>query len=246
MADGPAEIGAGWRVDWFARAISDSLSHFPKEIAEPIMRRYCADEAKVSSHYPWVAFAIAGYRRASLSRSDADLAPSEMQKVLQSISNKATELNELLEIVDRAGSAANRAGNVSKFKAYAAVDRKLIDVLSRKFGDVRTDDDWAEADDWRLALRLLPQYANEAALEIATDDAAKGGSGPRLVGAVGLVSVLSAVWQSMTGRRASAEKIKKQKLSDDPPFVRFIADLAIAAEIPAPSRRTVQTLLTPQ
>jgi hypothetical protein len=154
MADGPAEIGAGWRVDWFARAISDSLSHFPKEIAEPIMRRYCADEAKVSSHYPWVAFAIAGYRRASLSRSDADLAPSEMQKVLQSISNKATELNELLEIVDRAGSAANRAGNVSKFKAYAAVDRKLIDVLSRKFGDVRTDDDWAEADDWRLALRL--------------------------------------------------------------------------------------------
>jgi hypothetical protein len=59
MVERLAEIGGGWRADLFARAISNSLSQFPKEIAEPIMRRYCADKATVSSHYPWLAFAIA-------------------------------------------------------------------------------------------------------------------------------------------------------------------------------------------
>jgi hypothetical protein len=68
----------------------------------------------------------------------------------------------------------------------------------------------------------------------------RGQSTPALSG---FVSDASKIWEFLTGRRASANKVHRKRGTNDPDFVLFVQQLAKIACAPEPTRSQVETCL---
>jgi hypothetical protein len=245
-----ADIGPSWPLEWFTQNFEKSCAALQFSDVEPTMRRFLKDPRAIEPHYPWLAFAVYSYRRAGGQGKDQqDLAPADFLKTLAAIAVHCRELQQQLATLDDAIGAAAGSGNWPKFQAYARAQHLMLLAFGTgTTGLWPSEHAPPEARErfsqWESYLLGLSDAADEGVEAIRNDRTVRGGSGPRQPGVGVFVSILAAVWESATGRRASAEKVET-KATNDPPFVRFVKAIAQAANLPPPTRSTVAALLRP-
>jgi hypothetical protein len=239
---------AGWPIEWFADQIAASCVALPLGAIEPVMKRYIKDERNVALHYPWVAFAVAGYRKCLGRGKDArDLTPKQMEKMLGDISkNSRTLFDELDNLEEAIGGAASN-GNLPKWRAFARAKQQLLLAFGSGGSglypsSVPHPDSRSEMVRFEAALLALSNAAKDGASLIARDKQRVEGVDHARWGSAVYIGVLSAVWSSATGRRPSAEKVETVD-NTDPPFVRFANEIAAIAGLPTSSRKAVAGIL---
>lgn len=242
----------GYPTEWFENSFPDCRAAFTIEAALPIMEKFASNECSPEAFYIWVAFAVRGYRQSQRRGHDeADLPPARVVELLGSIESHARELERLLRVLDESSGAAAANGNIPKSRAFARAHQHVARAFDEGGGtglwpDHRIDPEmWPAFEQWKAFLNEIGDRAEQASRIVASNRAASGGAGPRLVGLGGFVSVLSSVWLGMTGKAPSAEKVYSTLAGEDPPFVRFVSDVATAAALPQPTRKMVKNLLTP-
>lgn len=245
------DIGPSWPLEWFRKNFEACCNAYPLSQAAPTLRRFLKDGRALELHYPWVAFAVRSYRRSSERGKDQqDLTPTEFVKVLTSISVHCRELQQHLVTLDVAIGAAAANGNGPKFRAYARAQHLMLlafgsggpGLWPSECAHPEARERFAE---WERYLFAISDAADEGADAVRNDPSVRGGSGPRQPGIGVFVSILAAVWASATGKRASAEKVETRE-GTDPPFVRFVNEIARSANLLPTTRTTIASLLRPR
>jgi len=206
------------------------------------LRPFCKEEQAIRPHWPWAAFALSTYLFEIKERNQYidERSPKEWKELLQAIAKGAQELATNLAEVQEAAHRLRRP-HVAWF-----------DELFARAAAGRADT--AEADDdsqivmnhfaKQAFLRLLVDVELSANSAIKNLDPSlltrkRGQNNPALDHFVWLTA---RTWDSLTGRRASAQRLNS-KDREDPDFVLFVSDLAKLGQAPSPSRREIETSL---
>lgn len=243
-----ADIGPAWPADWFADGIEDACAVFPLADIAPIVSEYCRDDARVELHWPWIAFALKNFHdRQARGRNQDDIPVKEVSAILQSIATQARGLNLALRQLDSTADAALSNDNQRKWIAICRARERLADVFAEPQPDPADRDPGAGDKflEWGLFVEDVAQHAADAQLIMLQDAQARKERGQLLAGLGGLVSICGAVWESMVGRKPSAERIKLAS-GEDPPFVRFVTALCRKNGLSPPTISQVKRALRPE
>jgi len=258
-----ADLGADWPSDWFTPGVAEACSEISLDDLRPILAAYCDDADQIKLHYPWVAWALVGYRHEQQRRKpevieeakvqarlqgrefhELDFASGDYVKLLRHISALATQLYDALDVFDDRVSAA--ISNPQAWRVYMAARQDILQEFGDDAGVAR--ENFLE---WMIGLVALRSGIESAAdrisgaetLGLSTADRLPGKRsrtsiaarrGERLKGLDNFVFLLGRVWHSMTGRQPSASRGGNAK--DEPSkFVRFVSNVAGSQGLPQPS-----------
>jgi len=240
---GPADIEFPVDKDY----IEVCCREYPVDLVLPILLRFQKDEAVARRHWPSAAFAISQYafERSERAKYTDEPKPKEIIEILGQIRRSARHLS--------AGLSELQALSVRLIDPAAPLRRPhlawLDAFISQAIGgrisnDVTEDDGQIFVDDYKK-MGLLRQLADvEIAAKVAKQRVDKsllnrerGQLDPALPN---FILRCGKIWKGLTGRKPSAEKSSSRR---DPPFVRFIQELAKPAKLRPPSRNQVVTSL---
>lgn len=212
----------------------------------PILLSFQEDEIRARRHWPWAAWAISQYdfEKRELAKYTDEPTPKEVRDLLLKINEAAHDL----------GSGLVRLNDLSERLADPTAPARrahlawLAEFISQ-FIDGKISNDIGENDRQILANHfkkesLLNYLVN---VEVAAKAAMqrvdrstlerKRGQDPALAN---FILRCGKIWEGLRGRKPNAEKSSSMR---DPPFVRFIRDLAKSAKLRPPSRNQVATSL---
>jgi hypothetical protein len=231
------------------RKFKSACDEYPLQRIAPLLRPFRKEEQAIRRHWPWTAFALSRYLFEIEERNkDFDeRSPKEWKELLQAIAKGAHELATNLAEVQ---AAAHRLADPSAPLRRAHI--AWFDELFARAAAGRADS--AEADhDSQMAMNhfakqafllLLADVERSAKSAVKNLDPSlltrkRGQNNPALDHFVWLNAQM---WESLTGRRASAHRLNS-KDREDPDFVLFVSDLAKLGQAPSPSRREIETSL---
>jgi hypothetical protein len=214
---------------------------FPRRKFEPTIDRWVTDPVLGIRHWPVMAFAASQYafRQREFSKYGVEASPAQVRELLGEIGKSSRRLGKALvqlqEMSTRlSDGAAPLAGPhlswLDEIIAQAMAGRLAADVseehlasLARmnflgRLGDVEVAARYAQK---RLDPELLRRSRTSENRALRT-----------------LVAMAKPIWQSLTGRRPSVNKVAGERTSD---FVTFIQELAKIAGGPEPTFKQIQT-----
>jgi hypothetical protein len=226
-----------------------ACNEYPLQGVAPLMRRFSNDELAIRRHWPWVSFALSQYVYEVKERAkySDERSPKEWKELLQSTAKAAHELaNNLGEIQTAAHRLADPLAPLRR--AHLA----WFDELFARAAAGRTDS-FASNDD---ALMIVDHLAKKAFLDRLVDieRSAKAAlthldtrmlarkRGPDNPALDYFVWRIARIWESLTRRHASAQRLHS-KDREDPDFVLLLSELAEIAGAPRPSRREIEISL---
>lgn len=242
----------GWPTEWAQRHLMRSASIIPLLDVAAFTEAFVPDPDTIELHWPWIALAIVRFEtKHARGRDSGDLEPVEISKHLRAMKTHADAFLKAWDELDRCMGAAIDNGNIPKAQALVRVNQELLDTFAQwPYTDHRGADKDArhEAAVWRGQLETLADNANSAAEVLPHNPRAKKGVGSRVAGLDQFVSLLAAVWQSMTGRRATAERVEKKNTDvTAPAFVLFVQAAAERAGLAdGVTIGRIRTALTPK
>jgi hypothetical protein len=216
---------------------------FPRRVFEPTIDRWVTDPVHGMRHWPVMAYATSQYafRQQEFKKYGAEASPAQVQELLDEIRKSARRLSSALvqlqemsarlsdgtaplagphlswldEIIAQA-MAGHLAAEVNE-QQLAIVHFARIDFLGRLV-DVEVAALNAQE---RLDPKLLRRARSSENRALRT-----------------LVAMAKPIWQSLTGRKPSVNKVAGKRKSD---FVTFVQALANVAGGPEPTFKQVQT-----
>jgi hypothetical protein len=216
---------------------------FPRRRFRPIIDRCVTDPVHGIRHWPVMAFAASQYAflQREFSKNEAEASPAQVAKLLDDIGKSSRRLRRALvqfqemsarlsdgtaplagphlswldEIIAQA-MAGRPAADVNE-EQLASVHFARLDFLGR-LGDVEAAARYAQQ---RLDPELLRRSRTSENRALRT-----------------LVAMAKPIWQSLTGRKPSVNKVAGERTSD---FVTFVQELAEIAGGPEPTFKQIQT-----
>jgi hypothetical protein len=216
---------------------------FPRRRFQPIIDRWVTDSVHGTRHWPVMAFAASQYafRQREFSKYGAEASPAQVRELLEEIGKSSRRLCRALvqlqemsarlsdgtaplaephlswldEIIAQA-MAGRRAAEVSE-EQLASVHFARMDFLGRLV-DVEVAARYAQQ---RLDPELLRRARTSENRALRT-----------------LVAMAKPIWQSLTGRKPSVNKVAGERRSD---FVTFTQELAKIAGGPEPTFKQIET-----
>ena len=216
---------------------------FPRQVFQPTIDRCTADPVHGIRHWPVMAFAASQYafRQQEFKKYGAEASPAHVRELLDEIRKSARRLSRALvqfqqmsarisdgtaplaephlswmdEIIAQA-MAGRRAADVSEEQSASAHFARM-EFLGR-LGDVEAAARYAQQ---RLDPELLRRSRTSENRALRT-----------------LVAMAKPIWQSLTGRKPSVNKVAGERTSA---FVTFVQELAKIAGGPEPTFRQIET-----
>jgi hypothetical protein len=238
-------------ADWFKDEIEEACREYTFDVIKPILSPYATSPQAAEQHWPWIAFALQGYRKQHERGKDLrDITPARAIALLGEITRYADGLDAALRELGGAATGALANGNRPKFLAFAKAHRSIVSVFDNESYRARGDldpDGRANFTAWALQLWEIARTAEDQARMLRHDDSASSGTGQRLPGLGQFVSLCAPVWTGATGRRATAERVVRKDDDGDgaPDFVIFLRSLCALAALPSPTLSMVKTALSP-
>jgi hypothetical protein len=237
---GPAD-GVAIDVQRFTFAIY--CKDYPSRRIVPILRHYQSDESSARKHWPSAAFAVGQYHYEIEERakySDDEPTPKEVAELLLQIEHSAQKLHtglcrlQALSYRVKDPTAPLRRAHLAWLDAFVSqaaagfpsndVNEHLVVVDSAKQAWVK-----------QLAmLEAAVKFARKKRLDKKLLERERGQTNPALPN---FVRRCAEIWESMTGREPSANKIHRTDRKD-PDFVIFVQELGVAQAL-EPTRRQV-------
>lgn len=219
-----------------------------EKIKTPLIE-FAPNELALLRHWPWIALACDQLRSAATMKDEqfsAPMSPSEVKEALLRISKDARRLaNDLCRLNDQSffslgEPTRERQGHLAWLSQYLAqtIDGRLQtgldDAPDALFRGMQAQShfvgilaDLSATAEHLHAERLKPSLLQR---QRSQDDP----------GLTTFVRRMAQVWESLTGRVASANKVNG---GDDPDFVRFVRAAASVATTASISRSKVETAL---
>jgi hypothetical protein len=231
------------------RKFKTPCDEYPLQRIVPLLQPFCKEERAIRRHWPWTALALSRYlfEIKEWGQYPDERSPKEWKELLQAIAKGAHELETNLAEVQAAThrltdpSAPLRRGHIAWFdELFARAAAGRVDSTEADDNSEMTMNHFAK----QAFLRLLVDVERSAKSAIKNLDPRlltrkRGQNNPALNHFVWLTA---RTWNSLTGRRASAQRLNS-KDREDPDFVLFVSALAKLGRAPSPSRREIETSL---
>lgn len=224
----PIDLAPAWPIDWFRSSIEYASTVWVADdfraTAEAWLGAMPAERC-----IPWMMFACEAHANAPEVPQ-----PSEYQRDFVAVQKLALDLIAKLRAIDQQASSPVD----SKVKGSAFL--YALSIMKDSMGG------WDEMLTLRTGLADLAEGAESAACHLEINAASLNtGAGSRNRGLSSFVLILAALWKSVTGRTATAEK---KRSGDDPDFYLFVHAVAKATQardrkIRPPTRSQVKTAL---
>jgi hypothetical protein len=246
---GPADIKAP--IKWARAALAPYCSEYSSSTILPILLKFQADKPSARRHWPWAAFAISHYvwEQQERSKYTGEPSPKDVEALLSQIEQGARKLGSgllrLEELSDRLGDPATplrraHIGWLNALISQAAAGFLADDVNESGEHLLPVDSEK------RAFLNRLADVETGAKIARSRVDRALLGR-ERSQSAPGLSTFVfrcGAIWESLTGRKPSANKVfRRSSEGEDPDFVVFLQELAKVGKAPVPSRNQVASSL---
>jgi hypothetical protein len=216
---------------------------FPRRKFEPIIDRWATDRLHGIRHWPVMAFAASQYAflQREFSKYGAEASPAQVGELLDEIGKSSRRLRRALgqlhEMSARLsdGTAPLAKGHLSwldEIIAQAMAGRLAAEVNEEQLANVHL----ARMD--FLGLLVDVEVAARYARERLDPELLRRSRTPENRALRTLVAMAKPIWQSLTGRRPSVNKVDGERTSD---FVTFVQALANIAGGPEPTFKQVQT-----
>jgi hypothetical protein len=247
--DGPAEVNRAVSL----QTLEWAAGEFPFFRIWPTFREWEPDEYEARRLWPWVALAAAQYRFERTVKRDypSEPTPTAVKELLASISANAIgllkDLNRLHELANRLDDAEAPTRRAHLRWLYANIEQNLIPLP----GSPELARPWIDgAPETELAAHFAMRHFSYALLRIgaAADAMADAASISMLTrktvgrdrGLAHLVAHGATIWQHMTGKVPSVNKVRSRHV-DKPPFARFISKVAKEADGQEPTLKQIAT-----
>jgi hypothetical protein len=221
---------------------------------EPTLRGFQKDRDITKRHWPWVAFALDQYRfeRNQLQGRGATLNPSDVVELLNDIRRSAKKLAKSLGRLQEYSYSVGDPAAPLKQPHLAYLDQFISQAAAGHFAAEVNESGEHMAHVFFGKQSFLKRLIE---VEVAAGEAAKRADesllkrkkGQADPGLYNLVWRCAEIWRSMTGRKASAQKVHTADAEDpddeDPDFVKFVQCLVHLASGPRPSRKQIETSL---
>ena len=243
---GPAALNSSIRETDLRRA----CAAYPQHLILPVLSKFKPDDKDLARRlWPWAALAIQLYPSEQKERSKYtdEPTPKEVKELLLQIAQSAkalnSGLNRLQNISNRMrdpGAPHRRAHLVSldTFISQAVAGIPSNDVTQDPHELVRLQ---TAREDFTARLAIIGTTANQASKRVDRSllDRERGQTVP---GLSNFVFRCGEIWENLTGRKPSANKVTRAG-SEDRDFVVFVQDLAKVGQAPVPTRRQVEKSL---
>jgi hypothetical protein len=217
----------------------------------PILLQFRGDATSARRFWPWAAYAISLYVSELQKRQEHidELKPEQVEELILQIEQSAHKLSsglcslQVLSQRQRDWNAPHRRGHLAWLNAF--VSQAAADFVSQEVIESGSHQLAVETGKMDFLKRL-------AEVEAAAKVARKRVDRRLLIRERGqtnralpsFVFRCCTIWEKMTGRVASANKVhSRHEGSEDPDFVIFVQKLANIGGAPEPSRRQVATSL---
>jgi len=216
---------------------------FPCKMFQPTIDRWTADPVHGIRHWPLMAFAASQYAflQREFKKYGAEASPAHVRELLDEIRKSARRLSRALarfqEMSARLSDGAARLAGPHLSWADEIIAQAMAGQLAPEVNEERLALVHAARIDF---LRRLVD------VEVAAQDVQER-LNPKLLrhrrtsenrALRTLVAVTKPIWQSLTGRKPSVNKVAGERRSD---FVTFVQELAKIAGSPEPAFKQVQT-----
>ena len=243
---GPAKLG---NEPLDKRKFKSACDEYPLQRIAPLLRPFCNEERAIRRHWPWTALALSRYLFEIKERNkySDERSPKEWKELLQAIAKGAQKLATNLAEVEAAShrladpAAPFRRGHIAWF------DELFARAAAGRADNAEADDDSQIAINHfakRAFLRLLVdvERSAESAIKILDPSLLTRTRGQNSPALDHFVWLNARMWKSLTGRRASAQRLNSND-REDPDFVLIVSDLAKLGQAPSPTRREIETSL---
>jgi hypothetical protein len=211
---------------------------FPFSAFRPILLKFQSDQTVAIRHWPWAAFAASYYAYEIEHRAKyraADSSPKAIWDLINAIKKSSQELARNLSALR---SLSNRLPDPKSLDHYEQV-ALLNEIIARAAVGLRGPPDnhydWLQSIASQAAVgRLFSQLQNIAAASKNAPSAidahllkrVRGLDNPALSN---FAFRCGAIWQSLTARKPSAERLNSKDIAD-PDFVVFVQQIALVAQ----------------
>ena len=220
---------------------------FPLSAVEPVYRAYLEDHVDGRLYWPWIALTASEYRSERKYRSTRrdEPKPSEVLALLGDVEATSQRLMELILRVEELAFRLEEAEHPARRSHLRWVYDLLLKYLQRAREITR--DDWesrakplAFKETFVLELVALQMAAAEArrSVDLKSLKRPKPQRDPALYN---LIWRAAAVWESMTGRRASVNKVHRRGHDTRSDFMIFVAGVAKLASDREPTATEILT-----
>jgi hypothetical protein len=242
---GPVPLADFPDADRFERA----CEKVPYSAVADFLNPHAVDDTQAKRHWPWVALAVSRYgfqTREHERYRHTELTPTQIVDLLQRIDTGARGLLANLSTLQETANRLPVPGQPTVRAHLAWLDSFLSQAVA---GEPAPDLDDSDAAMFRHAARRAQLTEGltllSAAAEVARDRVqsdlltrTRAGENPALIE---FVHSLALIWTHMTGRPASANKVKGGER--EPDFVVLVASLSALACDTSITRVKVQTAL---
>jgi CRISPR-associated DxTHG motif protein len=216
---------------------------FPRQMFEPIIGRWVTDPTHGIRHWPVMAFAASQYafRQREFNKYGAELSPAQVRELLDEIRKSARRLRRALFQFQEM-SARLSDGTVPLAVPHLSwLDQLIAQAMAGELAAEVSEERLAIVDSERSKfLRRLGdvEIAAEYVQDCLDPKLLRRGRTSENRALRTLVAMAKPIWQSLTGRKPSVNKVAGERESD---FVSFVQELAKIAGGPEPTFKQVQT-----
>jgi hypothetical protein len=240
---GPAPIVEGVGPKILQRVCRD----FPFSCIEPICRPYAKDNIEVRRHWPWIAFAASKYRfeRGEKRTYTDEPKPSEILSLLDDVETAARRLVDLLCRMQQLAYRLEDAGNPHRRAHLSWIHEFLLQNLESARPEIGRDPEAfvRSLTSNEIFLKQLVQLRVAAAgARNRVDPKMLQRPRPQRDPAIyNLVWRAATIWQSMTGRHASVNKVHRRDGDTRSDFILFVTSIAKLAADYEPAATEIAT-----
>jgi hypothetical protein len=214
---------------------------FPRRMFEPMIKRWVTDPVHGIRHWPVMAYAGA-FRQQEFRKYGAEASPAHVRELLDEIRKSARRLTRALARIQEMSARLSDGTAPLAGPHLSWLDEIIAQAMAGELG--------ADVNEQRLAIVHFARkdfLARLVDVEVAAQHAQKH-LDPKLLKRTRtsenralrtLVAMAKPIWQSLTGRKPSVNKVAGERKSD---FVTFVQELAKIAGGPEPTFKQVQTV----
>lgn len=235
-----------WLDEVIAGAMARAKLKFPLDNHRAALTEFGIEDA--SNFWGEIAWAADGASHANtIDRTSKTPAPSRFAVQLRAMAAQLDSALSVLSQLDEMEAVAVALADAARLKTLCQVQETLMASL---LGNVSgSESEWAgdyriRIAEWQADTHALSDGLNFAAdLVVARSEGTRGsGSSQRYLRS--FIPTLAGIWERMTSRPATAERIERKHGHSLPDFVLFVQYVARMAGVPEPTASMVKTGIT--